>query len=52
VKEVKPEIEEGGGDRLPVVLDVLLRQVEPTRPHQQDGGPLAEAVVLAGVGRA
>ena len=49
VEEVEGEVEEGGGNRLPVVLDVPLRQVQPARPDEEDRGLLAEAVLLAGV---
>ncbi len=51
VEEVEPEVEQECRDRLPVVLHVPLRQVEPARPDEQDGRLLAEAVLLAGVGR-
>ena len=50
VEEEDPEIEERGGDRAAIHLDVLLDEMPAARADHQDGGLLPQAVALAGVG--
>src|SRR5262249_30201482 len=47
VEEVKPKVEEAGGDRLAIDEDMSLRQVPTSRAHQQGGDLLVESVLLA-----